>query len=90
MTHGPCCDVAYTVPIMLDDSPATKDPDAAIAAALRRGDGAAAAAIMDAHHDLSERRITAWVERQADGAAPASAGAVRAAVQAALLWPGPG
>ena len=36
MTHGPCCDVAYTVPIMLDDSPATKDPDAAIAAALRR------------------------------------------------------
>jgi DNA-binding FadR family transcriptional regulator len=73
-----------------EELPRAAEAHAAIAAALRRGDGAAAAAIMNAHHDLSERRITAWVERQADGAAPESAGAVRAAVQAALLWPGPG
>lgn len=61
-----------------------------VVGALRRGDGAAAARIMDEHYDLSERRITAWLARQADDPATADAGSVRAAVQAALLWPGPG
>jgi GntR family transcriptional regulator, transcriptional repressor for pyruvate dehydrogenase complex len=60
-----------------------------IVAALRRGDGAEAARIMRAHHDLSESRISAWAA-QHDDPSSADATALRSAVQAALLWPGPG
>ncbi|HVG98204.1 MAG TPA: FCD domain-containing protein [Chloroflexota bacterium] len=72
-----------------EELPAAAAAHGDIVAALRRGDGAEAARVMDAHHDLSEKRIRAWMERQAGGADAAGAGAVRDAVQAALLWPGP-
>jgi DNA-binding GntR family transcriptional regulator len=61
-----------------------------IVAALRRGDGPGAAQIMRAHHDLSEHRIGAWAAQHEDDPASAAAMALRSAVQAALLWPGPG
>lgn len=61
-----------------------------IAGALRRGDGAGAAAVMRAHHDLSERRISAWAARSQDSPGGPADGALRGAIQAALLWPGPG
>jgi DNA-binding FadR family transcriptional regulator len=61
-----------------------------IVAALRRGDGAAAAQLARAHQNLSAGRIAAWVADQADDRGANGASAVRAAVQAALLWPGPG
>jgi DNA-binding FadR family transcriptional regulator len=61
-----------------------------VVAALRSGDGAAARRIMRAHHDLSETRIRAWVEEHDDGSTAEGAAGLRAALSAALLWPGPG
>ena len=59
-------------------------------AALRRGTGPGAARVMRAHHDLSEQRISSWAAQFEDDPGSAAATALRAAVQAALLWPGPG
>jgi DNA-binding FadR family transcriptional regulator len=73
-----------------EELPRTAAAHGEIVAALRRGAGAAAARIMRAHHDLSENRISAWAAQHEDDPTSADATALRAAVQAALLWPGPG
>ena len=73
-----------------EELPQAADAHGEIVAALRRGDGEAATRVMRAHHDLSEQRIRSWVASQEADPASEGAAAVRAAVQAALLWPGPG
>jgi DNA-binding FadR family transcriptional regulator len=60
-----------------------------IVGALRRGDGEAAAQLMRAHHDSSGSRISEWIAAHEDAPGDGT-NAPRAAVQAALLWPGPG
>jgi DNA-binding FadR family transcriptional regulator len=72
-----------------EELPAAAAAHGEIVAALRRGDGIEAARVMDTHHDLSEKRIRAWMAGQEGGEDSAGTGAVRDAVQAALLWPGP-
>jgi len=72
-----------------DELPRAAQAHADVVDALRRSDAPLAAQVMRAHHDLSAQRIGAWAAQHAD---PSSEGAsaVRSAVQAALLWPGPG
>jgi GntR family transcriptional regulator, transcriptional repressor for pyruvate dehydrogenase complex len=70
-----------------DELMCAADAHVAIAAALRHGNGAAAAHQMRAHHDYAESRIGEWI---AAHESTSSGGAARAALQAALLWPGPG
>lgn len=72
-----------------DELPRSAQAHVDIVDALRQGDGDLAAKLMRAHHDLSARRIGEWVVRHDDSAAGGES-AVQAAVQAALLWPGPG
>jgi DNA-binding FadR family transcriptional regulator len=71
-----------------EELPKAAEAHGEIVAALRRGDGEAATRVMRAHHDLSEQRIRAWVSTHENYPASEGAAAVRAAVQAALLWPG--
>jgi len=71
------------------DLPAVIDTHAEIVAALRRGDGPEASRLLRGpHHTEIERRFAAWPAAHAAGSTPDGVGDVRAAVQAALLWPG--
>ena|GEM_PF-484482 len=57
-----------------------------IVAALRRGDGSTAAAVMRDHHDAGERRFAKWLESQRD-LTPGGEQAIADALAAAMLWP---
>ncbi|MBI3974267.1 MAG: FadR family transcriptional regulator [Chloroflexi bacterium] len=71
------------------DAPGVAEAHVRLVAALRQGDGAAAARTLRASHDESQNRFSSWMESEGDPAATRQR-AIQAAVQAALLWPGQG
>ncbi|HEX2036604.1 MAG TPA: FadR/GntR family transcriptional regulator [Chloroflexota bacterium] len=69
------------------DAPEVAEAHGRIVAALRRGDGPQAAHTLRASHDEAQQRFSRWMESE-DDPAGVRAAAIRAAIQAALLWPG--
>lgn len=68
--------------------PAVAESHADIVAALRDGDGAAAARALRASHDEGQRRFTAWRDTLALRSDGDANDPMDAAVLAAMLWPG--
>jgi DNA-binding FadR family transcriptional regulator len=66
--------------------PQVAETHAAIADALRRGDGEAARRLLRAsHHDEAQRRFTSWLASQDAGQADGAVPVIRSAVHTALL-----